>query len=228
MVELVCSPIRRTDLAEEVYRVLRDRISGGELQVSAKVRPESIAKELGVSRTPVVEAINRLAHEGLVVLQPNRGTYVSDLSTQRVLDLFDARLMIEEFAAERALARVNSKHLKRLERLLASEEQLIHGDRVGDFLTWHRINREFHQCCVDIAGNVVLSELYASLNIDIVMARAYQLVLLRLPREVHGEHGAILHAYVVGDLNALRDGIRAHLTRGKTVSGELAERRGSI
>ena len=71
--------IERTDLADQVYRVLRDCIFTAALRPGDKIRPEAVARELGVSRTPVVEATNRLAEEGLVILQPHRGTFVSYL-----------------------------------------------------------------------------------------------------------------------------------------------------
>src|SRR5262249_16349671 len=95
--------IRRTDLAEEVYRVLRDRIFTSALRPGDKIRPEGVANELGVSRTPVVEAINRLAEQGLVVPQPHRGTFVSNLSLEHVIALFEVRLMLEEFSARGGL-----------------------------------------------------------------------------------------------------------------------------
>jgi DNA-binding GntR family transcriptional regulator len=106
--------IPRTDLGDEVYRVLRQRIFTEELRPGDKVRPEVVARELGVSRTPVVEAINRLAEQGLVVLQPHRGTFVSTLPLERVGALFDVRLMMEEFGARRGLARVTDADVERL------------------------------------------------------------------------------------------------------------------
>jgi DNA-binding GntR family transcriptional regulator len=220
--------IQRIDLANEVYRALRRRIFIGDLQPGAKIRPEQVAKELGVSRTPVTEAINRLAQEELVTLQRNRGTFVSDFSLERVVDMFDVRLMMEQFAADHGIERAPAADLARLQQLLANEEALMREDGVTDYLTWHRINRDFHQQCVALANNVVLSDLYARLNIDIVMARAYQLALLRVPREVHTEHQTILAAYEARDIQALRAALSDHLTRGKNATIDLMKRRAAI
>ncbi len=228
MPDVTTNRISRTDMAAEVYRVLRQRIFMGDLQPGAQVRPEQIAQELGVSRTPVMEAVNRLAHEELVVLRPSHGTFVSDFSAERVVALFDVRLMMEDFSAERGLQRLTDEDLGRLGHLLDQEERLISGKTVTDFLAWHRLNRQFHQYCIDLAGNPVLSDLYARLNVDIVMARAYQLAVLRVPRDVHAEHHAILAGYTARDLLALRTALAAHLTRGKTASAELMKRRGGI
>src|SRR5215469_2572065 len=195
--------IQRTDLAEEVYRVLRDRIFTAALRPGEKIRPESVAQELGVSRTPVVEAINRLAEQGLVVPQPHRGTFVSDLSLERVIALFDVRLMVEEFGARRGLAQATDADVARLRALLDEEAVLIHEDSVTDYLAWLRLNREFHQACVDLAGNPVLSEMHARLNLDIVMARAFRLATLRNSRDVHAEHRRILGSYERRDEAAL-------------------------
>lgn len=215
-------------MAAEVHRILRQRIFMGDLLPGAQVRPEQIAQELGVSRTPVMEAVNRLAQEELVVLRPSRGTFVSDFSAERVVALFDVRLMMEHFSAEMGMRRVTGEDLRRLGRLLDEEERLIAGDAVTDFLVWHRLNREFHQSCIDLAANVVLSDLHERLNVDIVMARAYQLAVLRVPREVHVEHLAILSGYAAKDVDALRTAFAAHLTRGKMATVELMKRRAAI
>lgn len=215
-------------MAAEVYRILRQRIFMGDLQPGAQVRPEQIAQALGVSRTPVMEAVNRLAQEELVVLRPSRGTFVSDFSAERVVALFDVRLMMEHFSAEPGVRRMTGEDLRRLGRLLDEEERLIAGNAVTDFLVWHRLNREFHQSCIDLAGNVVLSDLHERLNVDLVMARAYQLAVLRVPREVHIEHLAILAGYAARDVDALRAAFAAHLTRGKAATVELMKRRAAI
>jgi len=218
----------RTNLADEVYRILRDRIFIGNLQPGTKVRPEALAQELGVSRTPVVEAINRLAQEELVLLQPGRGTFISELSTDRLLAHFDVRLMMEEYAAPIAVARITERDLEQLEQFLADENRLIQENVVSDHLAWHRINRDFHEYCVDIAGNILLSEFYARLNVDIVLARAYKLALLRFPEEVHSEHIAIFNGYVAKDSNALLHAIRAHLSLSRAASVRLAMNYDSI
>lgn len=217
--------IQRTDLADEVYRVLRDRIFTAALRPGEKIRPEAVAQELGVSRTPVVEAINRLAEQGLVVPQPHRGTFVSDLSLERVIALFDVRLLVEEFGARRGLARAMDADIARLRVLLDEEAVLIHEDSVTDYLAWLRLNREFHQACVDLAGNPVLSEMHARLNIDIVMARAFHLATLRNSRDVHAEHRRILESYEHRDEAALLSAVRTHLVRGRDAYAAFARPR---
>ena len=214
--------IQRTDLADQVYRVLRDRIFTAALRPGDKIRPETVARELGVSRTPVVEATNRLAEEGLVVLQPHRGTFVSDLSLERVIALFEVRLMIEEFGARRGLARATGMDVARLRALLEEETGLIADDSVTDYLAWLRLNREFHQACVDLAGNPVLSEIHARLNLDIVMARAFRLATLRNSREVHAEHLRILQGYERRDERALLAAVRTHLELGRDAYAAFA------
>lgn len=215
--------IQRTDFADEVYRVLRDRIFTAALRPGDKVRPEAVARELGVSRTPVVEAINRLAEQGLVVPQPHRGTFVSDLSLERVIALFDARLMMEEFGARRGYARAQDADIARLRALLGEEEGLILGDTVTDYLTWLRLNRQFHQACVDLAGNPVLSEMHARLNLDIVLARAFRLATLRNSRDVHAEHVRILDGYERRDEAALLAAVQTHLVRGRDAYAAFAQ-----
>jgi DNA-binding GntR family transcriptional regulator len=214
--------IRRAALADQVYQVLRQRIFNAALRSDDKIRPDDIAKELGVSRTPVVEAINRLAEQGLVMLQPHRSARVSSLSLERVIALFEVRLMMEEFGARRGLGRAADRDVVRLNAFLSDEGALIDGETVTDYLAWLRLNREFHQACIDLANNPLLSELHARLNLDIVMARAFRLATLRSSRQVHQEHLEILRAYELRDETRLIDAVRTHLTRGRDAYATFA------
>lgn len=93
-------PLDYTDLTEQTYRILKDRILRNELLPGAQISVPEVALALGVSRTPVTDALKRLASDGLVDIFPRRGTFVSQLTARDVAEIFDIRLMIELSAAE--------------------------------------------------------------------------------------------------------------------------------
>ena len=93
--------IEHSDLTTQVYQWLKERIMHHAFLPGDKLDVQQLANDLGVSRTPVKDAINRLTSEGLVVLRSRRGTYVATLTPAMLRDLFDVRTMIEAWAAER-------------------------------------------------------------------------------------------------------------------------------
>src|SRR5512136_2843678 len=97
-------PLDRTDLTERTYAVLKDRILTRRMEPGARVSVPEVASALGVSRTPVNDALKRLANEGLVEIVPRRGTFVTGLTASDVSELFDIRLLIEAHAVEAIVA----------------------------------------------------------------------------------------------------------------------------
>ena len=98
-------PIIQERLVDEVYQRLRELIFQNSYVPGQRLDIERIAEQLGISRQPVVEAINRLAREGLLVIRPRVGTFVRKLSSQDVHEILETRLMIELFALSRGVPR---------------------------------------------------------------------------------------------------------------------------
>ncbi len=119
-----------------------------------------IATTVGVSRTPVREALLRLEAEGLVVLYPKRGALVLPVSMQDVEDVIEARQLVETHTADRAWER-RDLLIEVLDPLLSSMRD---GYAAGDAVTLMTADREFHQAIVDAAGNRILSDLYQRLR----------------------------------------------------------------
>jgi DNA-binding GntR family transcriptional regulator len=102
----VSSPqLQIESVVDQVYAVLRRRILDGDLGRGTRLRQEALAEELGVSRTPLREALRRLAAEGFVTFHPNRGAEVADMSADDVRAAYEARLVLEPGAARLAATR---------------------------------------------------------------------------------------------------------------------------
>ena len=106
--------VTRAPLADAVYETIMDAILGGHYSGGTELTEVSLASELGVSRTPVHEALKRLAVEGLVEPMTNRQSRVVQLTPQRVREIYEMRLLLEPAAAERAAERLDPAQLEAL------------------------------------------------------------------------------------------------------------------
>lgn len=114
--------LRPRTLAEQAYELLRKRIIRGELPPGTRLSEAALASECGISRSPVKDALRRLAQEGLVEVRPQVGSFVAPASLERALDILEVRALLEPFAARRAAVRLSDETLADLERSFAKAE----------------------------------------------------------------------------------------------------------
>jgi len=143
----------RPSLYEEIADIIRDRIVEGDL--GGFIDEPSLALELGVSRTPVREALKVLAFEGLVDIFPNQGSYVSKLTAEDARELIELLAQLEGFAGELACQRYSDEMLKALTR---THEDMILAYRQGDKPTYFKLNQRIHDDIMAASGNKHLIE----------------------------------------------------------------------
>lgn len=144
-------------VVDRVYDVLQGRIIGGDLEVGSRIHQENVSEELGVSRTPVREALARLAAEGLVEVLPNRGARVAEVAFDDMRISYEARLALEPLAARYAAERHGPEDLKRIKATVA-EQRRARGTRA----TYEAI-RQFHLAVVHAAGSPLIARFAGSL-----------------------------------------------------------------
>ncbi len=223
----VYAPLERTDLTEQTYQVLKEKILLRQITPGERIAVDDVARGLGVSRTPVTDALKRLAGEGLVEIVPRRGTFVSGLTAREVDEWFDIRLMIELHAADQLLRRGETGNFLRsvqdpIERMRHSVRQ----DSYNDYTTFMDGDRDFHHLLVSSMGNEHLTRIYTDLNVHIQVARAHHLNSVENPRQVQEEHDAILEAFESGEAEAVRQALSRHIINVKSRILELLEARG--
>ncbi len=145
------APLAIASVVDQVYEAIRDRITTGSLPRGARIHQEDLAEELGVSRTPVREALRRLAAEGLVQMRTNRGARVADVGRSDMHAAYAARLVIEPGAARLAAQEVAPAPLARMRTALAAQRRAIPGVSPS-----FDANREFHIALVQASGNQFL------------------------------------------------------------------------
>lgn len=138
-------------VVDHVYAAIRDKITGGGLQRGARIHQEDLAEELGVSRTPVREALRRLAAEGLVEMRTNRGARVADVGRDVMQSAYQARMVIEPGAARLAAGLRTPAAIQRMRAAIAAQRRAI-----PDVGRSFEANREFHIALVQASGNEFL------------------------------------------------------------------------
>jgi len=148
--------IKREKLSTKVYDILRKKIFEYRFEPGARINAEQIAKELGVSRTPVWEAIGRLEHEKLVENFPNKGVHIKELTFKEAMDLYSVREVLEGMAAKLATMSIKEPDIKKLESLL--EKQKIAAEK-KDVPLYSSLDYDFHSVIYGASGNTYLEEL---------------------------------------------------------------------
>jgi DNA-binding GntR family transcriptional regulator len=214
-------PIDAQSVTARVYADLRERILAGELPPEARLHQESISEELGVSRTPVREALGRLASDGLVELLPNRGARVADLSPADMEEAYTARLAVEP-AAARLAAEVQDRSAIADLRSAIADHRRADGDAPAAFAG----NRAFHLALLRGSGNPFLQRFGESLWVSRLGMTIYEQQqessdLIALDAD---EHEAILDAVAAGDGDLAEERCRAHIARARELLFEALRR----
>jgi DNA-binding GntR family transcriptional regulator len=184
-------------LAEHAYQYLRQAILTGRLVAGAPLRQEKLSNELGISRLPLREALRRLDTEGLVVLRPRCGYFVSLLDTKEIEELFDIRSMMESRAGYLAARQRTDEDLTEVGIILAQLDKVA-AQTPLDVHEFYRLNRIFHQRF--FAGSQrahlcrILSGVHDSLDPYIRMSERVQSV-----EESQQDHHNLFAALKAGD-----------------------------
>ena len=183
-------------VAERAYLELRDRIVTLRLSPGSVIREDELMRELAIGRTPLREAVKRLALENLVSVQPRRGTFVSEVDASDIVNITEVRAELEGYAAELAAARMDGVSRIAAEALLREVEGLSRPDD-PDWLM--RFDERIHRFTWEASGNPYLAETLERYFTHSL--RIWYLVLDRLPGLGHAVHdqGNLLEALLRQD-----------------------------
>lgn len=149
-----------TSLADAAYHELICRITLGELSPGFRLTESAVCKMLGVSRTPVREAMTRLLHDGLLVPLPGRGVVVRELSDRDVEELYCVREGIETQAARKAAERITDEELRELRDLCDQMDALASEDPLAMVHRGRELDVQFHLRLVELSGVSALADIY--------------------------------------------------------------------
>jgi len=189
--------LERKSLKEEIFDVLHKRIIAGKYAPGEWLRQEDISTQLGVSQTPVREALDLLVSSGLAERIPFRGVRVLQLTTDEIVDSYVLRLLLESTAAAASARNRTQKQLQTLYDLVARTEALV---TLNDMSVQMQLNREFHYAVVAAGGNALMNKLYTMVSHQFPDWMLYE-YMFRYPELLHPsltkefqEHKAIVDA----------------------------------
>ena len=178
-------------LRELVLEALREAILNGTLQPRERLMEIQLADELGVSRTPIREALRKLELEGFIVMVPRKGAYVADFSLRDLEDIFEVRKSLEGLAAELCAERVTEEELAEMERLLKEKSAAIENNDMQKLLD---VDTAFHEKLYEASRNDRLRSMISNLREQIERFRIASLQYPGRMKRSLEEHYQILDA----------------------------------
>ena len=195
-------------LREIVSVALRQAIRDGILPPGERLMEIPLAEELGVSRTPIREAIRILEQEGLIVMIPRRGTYVADMSLKDVAEVFELRSILEELAAELAAERITNEEIEALEQHLVE---------IGNYMNENNLDKVvqadilFHEILYKASRNDRLVEMINNLREQTLRFRTLSMSQTGRLAKTWDEHRQLVEAISDRDVERARQIARIHM-----------------
>ena len=194
-------------LSETAAQKIREAIASGRLEPGARLVEGELAKELGLSRSPVREALYLLEQEGLIIRYPRRGAFVRGLTRRETEEIYSLRSVLEGFALELAITRVTPADIEYLRELV---QQMREVAASGDAVAFGQLDAEFHEYICKVSGHQVLQHVFSSLHNRTAqyMTEASQLGVL--PRIAH-DHEELLEHIIRGDPQQAVEAMKQHI-----------------
>lgn len=204
-------------LGEIVYETLREAIIKQTLRPGERLMEQDLAEEMGVSRTPVREAIRKLELEGYVVMIPRKGAYVAGLSIKDINNVFEMRGALESLAAGLAASRATQEEIEQMERNLVMEAA-HYGS--GDLLKTIDVDTRFHELIYQASKNSRLQNMLKDLRDQVQRFRMKTLAVPGRMKYALAEHKKIVEAIAAGNVSEARQAAKEHI---ESAEGALLE-----
>lgn len=218
------APLRRRRLVDDAAQMLRRAILSGRFPASARLRQTDLADQLGISRTPIREALVRLHDEGLVELLPGGGVRVKSMNLDEAVELYDLREVLDGLAARLAAGRATAAALGRLDKSLQRMAECVERQ---DPNRWFQAHVDFHDEILRAAGNRPVGRLSSVVRLSI---RHFHPLLLRTERRLeraYEEHRQIYEAIAARDGEAAERLARTHIANAKEIVLKVMPQGGS-
>lgn len=199
-------------LREVVCESLREAIRTGKLKPGERLMEIQLSEELGVSRTPVREAIRKLDQEGYIVMMPRRGAYVANMSIRDVNEIFEIRTALESLSNGLAAERITGEELETLQRLLVQIGSYI---KEGDMDRIVETDIKFHDLLYQASRNHRLEGIISNLREQLTRFRTLSMSYPGRLEATLEEHRAMVDAIAQGDMKAAQKAAERHMERSE-------------
>ena len=197
-------------LRSQVFQRIREDILCGVYEENEELREATIGKELGVSRTPVREALRQLELEGLVKIIPNKGAYVTGISQKDVHDIYNMRILLEQLCARWATEHITEEQLDAMDEILLLSE---HHLRKKHFEQLSQLDSQFHGILYEAAGSRFLCHELTGFHKYVQMSRKISVENEERAKMSLMEHRALLDALHERDAEKAEEAVKVHISR---------------
>lgn len=202
-------------LREVIFNTLREAIIVGELKPGQRLMEVQLAEKMGVSRTPVREAIRKLELEGLVDMVPRKGAHVADLSVKDIMDVLEVRAALDGLATSLSARCITDEELKELKYVHTQFTNYVDKENLQGTV---KKDVEFHDIIYRSSRNDKLIQITSNLREQVQRFRVIYLKDYSSPREIVKEHAEIIEALQKRDADAARDIAQKHIkTQEETI-----------
>lgn len=195
-------------LRDVVFKTLRQSILTGELKPGERLMEIHLANKLGVSRTPIREAIRQLELEGLVIMVPRKGAQVASITEKSMSDVLEVRLALEKLAVELAAKRINFEQKEELKAAMLLFEEKV---AMGDVSEIAKADVAFHDKIFEITGNMRLGQIVNNLAEQMYRYRFEYIKEEEGHNRLIEEHRCIYESIVSGNVNDATGAISLHI-----------------
>lgn len=196
-------------LRELVYEELRNLILSGDIKPGTRMMEIELADSMGVSRTPIREAIRKLEKEGLVTIEPRKGAYVSSISMEDIVDILEVRGTLEGLAATLAASRIKKEELKKLKEASQAFNKAV---EEGDTKSMIANDTLFHHIIMEASGNDLLLNMVTGLQEIVLRFRYLYYTDFKRAEKMPPEHESILWAIENGNNEEARKAAEIHIS----------------
>jgi DNA-binding GntR family transcriptional regulator len=210
-------------LREIVFESLREAIINGILEPGERLMEIQLAEEMGVSRTPVREAIRKLELEGFVVMIPRKGAYVAGISMKDIADVFEIRAALESLAAGLAAERITEEELEQLERTLVRNSEVTEINNLDALVD---IDTDFHDVLYKASRNVRLVQIISNLREQIQRFRKASLSHPGRMKDALEEHKKMVEAISERNVELAQNLARDHIENAENSMLDVLKEKG--
>lgn len=200
--------IVKYSLGGVVFNRIRENILNGVYKENEELKENALAKEIGVSRTPVREALRQLELEGLVHIIPNKGAYVTGITLKDVKDIYEMRALLEGLCARKVVENINEKVIGELESIVDLSEFYCSKGKIENVL---ELDNKFHQTMYDTAGSKILKHTLTDFHHYLERIRKTTLMDIKRANASNEEHRAIVVALKEKDSNKASELATLHM-----------------
>ena len=199
-------------LREIVYEELKRQILVGEIAPGTRMMEVELAEDMGVSRTPVREAIRKLEKEGMVTIEPRKGAYASNISIKDMVDVLEVRQGLEAMAAAIASEKITQAQKEELQTVIDQYREAVEAENVEKMIQY---DQKFHMLIVTYSGNKTLTQVFSTVQELALRFRYIYYDDFNRYENMPNEHQEIENAIMSGDSEKARIAADLHVARLK-------------